>query len=159
MLGKRLGKQMKHFASLIDQLTADDIDRLQQQGQIDIDGQSFTEEEIVIYRKAKEGFNAVSNRFISMEIDPNLTDELIAEGMVREVISRIQKTRKTMGLEVTDTISISIHTSPDVQQWIEKHQDYLQEETLANQLDFSLAEDAGENHALEMGDVRIDVRK
>ncbi|GLQ74363.1 isoleucine--tRNA ligase [Vibrio penaeicida] len=159
VLGKRLGKQMKHFASLIDQLTADDIDRLQQQGQIDIDGQSFTEEEIVIYRKAKEGFNAVSNRFISMEIDPNLTDELIAEGMVREVISRIQKTRKTMGLEVTDTISISIHTSPDVQQWIEKHQDYLQEETLANQLDFSLAEDAGENHALEMGDVRIDVRK
>ncbi|MCE0556725.1 isoleucine--tRNA ligase [Motilimonas sp. E26] len=159
MLGKRLGKQMKHYASLIANLTAQDIDQLQQQGQFEVDGQRFNEDEIVIFRKAKAGVNAVSNRFISMEFDPELTEELIAEGMVREVISGIQKKRKSMGLNVTDRIWIAINTSDKVRQWLEKYEDYLKTETLAIELDFELAQGLGEPYELELGTIYIDVRK
>jgi isoleucyl-tRNA synthetase len=159
VLGKRLGKQMKHFARLIANLTAAEIEQLQQQGHLVIDGQRFDEAEITIFRKAKEGVSAVSNRYISMEFDPELTEELIAEGMVRELISRIQKTRKAQGFEVTDRIQVSVHTSPKVQHWVQKYADYLTAETLATSLDFDLEPGSGEQYDLELGVIGIEVRK
>ncbi len=159
VLGKRLGKQMKHFAALIAKLSADDINRLQEEGSIELDGERFDETEIAIYRKAKEGVNAVSNRFISMEFDSELTDELIAEGMVREIVSRIQKTRKSIGLDVTDRIQVSIRAADNAQKWIVQHEDYLKAETLAEELDYALAADQGEQYQLELGEVAIHVEK
>ncbi|EMW8926594.1 MULTISPECIES: isoleucine--tRNA ligase [Morganellaceae] len=158
-LGKRLGKQMKHYANLIANLVPTDIDQLQQVGFLDIDGQRFSEEDIVIYRKAKEGVNAVSNRYISMEFEPKLTEELVAEGMIREVVSRIQKLRKSSGFGVTDKISVSMNTSDHVRNWIEKYLRYLQAETLATRVDFQLPANTGEQYILEMGAVSISVAK
>lgn len=159
LLGKRLGKQMKHYASLIAALTPTDIDRLQQYGSLEIDGRSFTEEEIVIFRRAKEGVNAISNRYISMEFEPELKEDLIAEGMVREVIGRIQKLRKSSGFDVTDKISVSMNTSDSVTDWIKRHLNYLQTETLAGHVDFNLPENQGDQYDLEMGPVCISVSK
>jgi len=159
LLGKRLGKQMKHYASLIAALTPTDIDRLQQYGSLEIDGRSFTEEEIVIFRRAKEGVNAISNRYISMEFEPELKEDLIAEGMVREVIGRIQKLRKSSGFDVTDKISVSMNTSDSVTDWIKRHLNYLQTETLAGHVDFNLPENQGEQYDLDMGPVCISVSK
>ncbi|MFD2176143.1 isoleucine--tRNA ligase [Veronia pacifica] len=159
LLGKRLGKQMKHFASLIANLTAEEIDHLQTNEEIQLDGESFSAEEIVIYRKAKEGVNAVSNRYISMEFDSELTEELIAEGMVREIVGLIQKRRKALGFEVTDRVNVSLHTSQSIQDWIKTHEDYLKTETLTTQLDFDASPDSGEQHELELGSITIDVKK
>ncbi|EJL6393379.1 isoleucine--tRNA ligase [Vibrio navarrensis] len=157
-LGQRLGKQMKHFANLIAQLGEDEINLLQQDGQIVIDGQCFSEEEIVIFRKAKEGVNAVSNRYISMEFDPRLSEELIAEGMVREIVSRIQKSRKAMGLEITDRINVSIQTSAQIRKWLEQHEASLKRETLTLTLDFDLqVSDDAEHHQLELGEVYLKI--
>lgn len=55
--------------------------------------------------------NAVSNRYISLEFEPVLTEDLIAEGMVREIMSRIQNLRKSSSFGVTDKISVSLNTS------------------------------------------------
>ncbi|WP_087021056.1 isoleucine--tRNA ligase [Thaumasiovibrio subtropicus] len=159
ILGKRLGKQMKHFANLIANLNADQIDQLQNQGTITLDGETFGSDEIAIYRKAKEGVNAVSNRYISMEFDPELTETLIAEGMVREVISRIQKQRKSLDFGITDKITLSVRTSETVQGWIAAHQDYLMNETLAVALDFDLSDQAGEDYQLEFGNIAIQITK
>lgn len=158
VLGQRLGKQMKHFAHLISHLGESEIHQLQQQGELFIDGQCFSEEDIIIFRKAKEGVNAVSDRYISMTIDPELTEDLIAEGMVREIVSRIQKTRKSLALEVTDKIDVSIQTSSPIRQWIEKHEAYLKRETLTLTLDFDLKnKDEGEEYELELGSVYIKI--
>ncbi len=159
LLGKRLGKNMKYYANLIANLAPTDIDQLQQYGYLEIDGQRFTEEEIVIYRKAKEGVNAISDRYISMEFEPRLNEDLIAEGMIREIVGRIQKLRKSSGFDVADKISVSICTSDVVKNWIEHHQEYLQTETLATHVDFNLPENLGEHYDLEMGSVGISVSK
>lgn len=159
VLGKRLGKGMKHFANLIANLTEKEIEQLQQQGQLEVDGQSFNEDEIVIYRKAKNGVDAVSNRYISMEFDPKLTEELVAEGVVREIISRIQHKRKSLGLNVTDMIQTSVNTSPEIKMWVQKHEHYLKTETLTTYLDFNLKPGLGEHYNLELGVISVDIKK
>ncbi|WP_157490680.1 DUF5915 domain-containing protein [Enterovibrio coralii] len=159
LLGKRLGKEMKHFAAAIAKMTAEDIDTLQRNGAFEIDGQQFNGEEIDIFRKAKDGVNAVSNRYISMEFSTELTEELIAEGMVREVISRIQKLRKSQGLDVTDKIVLSLNASAESTPWLEQYQAYVMTETLAVSLDFDLQEGAGERSELELGAVSMSLRK
>ena len=62
VLGKRLGKRMKEFGARIQQLTRDQIESLQETGEIAIDGEVFGSDEIQVLREAKPGTNALSNR-------------------------------------------------------------------------------------------------
>lgn len=158
VLGKRLGKQMKHFAALIQGMSSEQLSDFQDKGEIELDGQVFTENEIVLYRQARDGVNAVSNRFISMEFDPELTEELIAEGAVRELINRIQNQRKAMGLEVTDRIEIKLDAEPKLVAWIQTHEAYLKGETLAESLHYE-ATDNAEAHDIEHGRVSVAISK
>ncbi|KDM92029.1 isoleucine--tRNA ligase [Photobacterium galatheae] len=133
-LGRRLGPKMKHYSALIQSLTEAQLMDLQTQGQLTLDGEVFSDEDIVLYRQAKTGTHAVSNRFISLDVDPELTDALIGEGAVREVISRIQKLRKDSGFAVSDRIRIDLLAPEILAGWVTQHQDYLMQETLAREL-------------------------
>ena len=66
----------------------------------------YASDEILIFREPKEGTETVSNRFISIDIDINLDEDLINEGIAREVVNRIQKSRKDSNFNVEDRISI-----------------------------------------------------
>lgn len=134
LLGRKLGTQMKHYTGLIHTLTEAQLTTLQESGELELDGQVFSDEEIVLYRQAKEGTHAVSNRFISLDVDPQLSDALIGEGAVREVISRIQKLRKDSGFRVSDRIRIELQAPAALAGWVTQHQEYLMQETLAREL-------------------------
>jgi isoleucyl-tRNA synthetase len=158
VLGKRLGKQMKHFAALIQNMDDAQLDAFQEHGEIELDGMVFNQDEIVLYRQAKDGVNAVSNRFISMEFDAELTEELIAEGAVREIVNRIQNQRKSQGFEVTDRINIVMEADAPLVDWVKTHEDYLKGETLATSLVYQATEN-GEVHSTEHGDIKVVVSK
>ncbi|MGB2329497.1 MAG: DUF5915 domain-containing protein, partial [Pseudomonadales bacterium] len=134
VLGKRLGGRFKAFKQAIDQLDSAQLIALQDQGSVTIDDETFSIDDILIFREAKPGTNAVSNRFISIDLATDLDDNLIAEGLAREVVSRIQKTRKELGLEVTDRILIDVHGDPAILQAIEAHSAYIKRETLCEVL-------------------------
>ena len=134
ILGKRLGGRFKNFKQAIDQLDSSELTELQDQGAITIEDETFSVEDILIFREAKPGTNAVSNRFISIDLATDLDDELIAEGLAREVVSRIQKTRKEQGLEVTDRIVIEVSGDPAIQHAIDTHTAYIKRETLCEAL-------------------------
>ena len=134
ILGKRLGGRFKNFKQAIDQLDSSELIELQDQGAITILDETFSVEDILIFREAKPGTNAVSNRFISIDLATDLDDELIAEGLAREVVSRIQKTRKEQGLEVTDRIVIEVSGDPAIQHAIDTHTAYIKRETLCEAL-------------------------
>lgn len=130
ILGKRLGKTFKQFKGLIEKLDAQQLNSLQEQGFLELNDETFTVDEILIFREAKEGTESLSNRFISIDMDCHLTPELIAEGLAREVINRIQKTRKDIGLNVTDRISITYQADSFIAEAIAEHKDYIAKETL-----------------------------
>ena len=135
VLGKRLGKRMKEFAEQIRQLTREQIDALQETGSITLDGEVFTADEIQVLREAKAGTNAVSNRFISIDLDFTLDDELIAEGIAREAVNRIQRSRKEMNLNVADRIAVTYSGADPVVVAIGKYKGYVAGETLATRLE------------------------
>jgi isoleucyl-tRNA synthetase len=134
VLGKRLGKDFGKFRGLIEKLDAAALNSLQAQGTLTIDNVVFSSEDILAFREAKPGTDAVSNRFISIDLDCKLDPALIAEGLAREVVNRIQKSRKDLGFKVTDRISIDYAASPDLALAIATHAAYIQQETLGVEL-------------------------
>ena len=135
VLGKRLGKRMRAFQASIGALDAAAIDAFQETGSIEIDGETFGAEEIQVFREAKKGTNAISNRHVSIDLDCELDDDLVREGWAREVVNRIQRGRKDSGFEVSDRIRVRYRADPELDGAIAEHRDYIAGETLA--LDFA----------------------
>ena len=91
-------------------------------------------EDSLIEAKQKDGFYTVTDRGITVAIDTTLTEELIEEGFVRELISKIQTMRKEAGFNVTDHISVTIEGSKKVTDTALKKQDDIKGDTLADSL-------------------------
>jgi isoleucyl-tRNA synthetase len=135
VLGKKLGKDMGKYKAIIEKLNADSLLKLETAGSLELEGIIFYPDEILIFREAKEGTQALSNRFISVDIDTTLDPELIQEGLAREVINRIQKSRKDLNFNVGDRISISYNGSSEIETAISKFQGHIASETLASKLE------------------------
>jgi isoleucyl-tRNA synthetase len=138
ILGKRFGKEFGKFRQAISKMTASDLLNLEEAGEIEIMGEKLSPSDILIFREAKEGSEALSNRFISIELDCNLTDDLIAEGLAREVVNRIQKSRKELGLNVSDRIQITYNGDDKISHIIQVHKAYISKETLAVSLEHGI---------------------
>ncbi len=138
LLGKRLGKRMKSFGKLIGQLSDAQIAQLQAEGSValtaDGETETFTTEEIEIKQQAKAGTNTVSNSQISVDLDCQLTPELIRSGYGREVVNRIQRERKERGYSVSDRINVTYHAEGELAQAITEHREYIMGETLSLQM-------------------------
>ena len=100
---------------------------------IDLDGETFevTRELVDIRIAAKEGFAVAMENNIFTIVDTTLTDELIDEGLARELISKVQQMRKQKDFEMMDNITITIEADDAVKAAVAKHADYIQKETLA----------------------------
>ena len=143
VLGKRLGKRMRAFQAHITALDPAALARFQETGAIEIDGESFDATEIDVFREAKQGTNALSNRHVSIDLDCALDDALLREGWAREFVNRIQRARKESNFEVTDRIRIRFDADAQLADAIDQHRDYIAGETLALALAPGIAEDGG----------------
>lgn len=157
VLGKRFGKEMNKFRQLIQELDGKQLNQLQEDGSLTLEGESFSTEDILVFREAKEGTEALSNRFISIDMDCELNDDLIDEGLAREVVNRIQKTRKDIGLNITDRIQIKYATNERLALAIEKHKNYIARETLCT--DFVAEEAKTHSFDVEGNELTLDIEK
>ena len=130
VLGKKLGKRFAEFRQKIESLSVDLLAKLEAGETINISGEDFNQEDVLIFREAKPGTQALSNRSISIDMDCQLSEELISEGLAREIVNRIQKTRKEINLNVSDRIKIIYDASSDVEKAIIHHKDHISKETL-----------------------------
>jgi len=134
VLGKKLGKEMGKYMKLIQSVKSDDLNKLEEAGSITLGGMDFSPNDFLIFREAKPGTEALSNRLISIDIDVVLDRDLILEGLAREVVNRIQRTRKEIGLNVEDRIEIAYSTEGDLADAIKLHEKYITQETLCSSL-------------------------
>ena len=130
VLGKRLGKRMKAFQGQIQALSAEALATLSADGSIEIDGEQFTTDEIDVLQETVLGTNTVSNSHIAIDLDCELNAELVAEGHAREIVNRVNRSRKDIGLAVSDRIRLSFEPS-DLDNVIAVHRDYIAAEVLA----------------------------
>ena len=118
-LGPKYGKQLGEIRNLLSE-----IDGSAAKAELDANGElklnisigeiSLTAEDLLIDAQQKEGFYTISDRGITVAIDTTLTTELIEEGFVRELVSKLQTMRKEAGFNVTDHISITLEGSETV---------------------------------------------
>jgi len=157
VLGKRLGKELNRYRNLIQDLDAKALNQLQEDGSLTLEDETFSTEDILVYREAKEGTEALSNRFISIDMDCELSNDLVDEGLAREVVNRIQKTRKDIGLNVTDRIRIDYTADEKLASAIEKHRDYITRETLCT--DLTVAEASEHDFDVDGNTLKLNIQK
>jgi isoleucyl-tRNA synthetase len=157
-LGKELGKDMKPAAEKIQALSSHEIQSLLEGTVLNIDlGErniDITEESVVIHRHEKENLRVLNEGSLTVALDPEVTEELRNEGLVRDVIRAVQNLRKESGLEVTDRITLYIEAEDGVRAAVEDFQDYLMNETLATDLRWERKADA---RPVEVGDETVHI--
>lgn len=130
VLGKKLGKDMGIFKALIEKLSSSDVQKIEDGGIIKLNNIDFNAEEILVIRTAKVGTQAMTNRFVTIDLECTLDQDLIDEGLAREMVNRIQKTRKDSNFNVADRIEVTVHTSEMLAKVFQKYQSYISSETL-----------------------------
>ena len=148
LLGPKYGKIINDLAKEIKALTNSEIEKLENTGKLILTigktEASITLDDVEINYKDIEGLSVASGGGQTIALDLNLNNDLINEGIAREIVNRIQNIRKSKGLEVTDKIDINIKSSTTLENAINSNLDYVKGETLAIKLYFSENLDEGE---------------
>ena len=133
--GKQLGGIQKHLAALdgnaaMDELNADGALKF------DVDGVAveLTKDDLLIDMAQKEGYVSQEDNKMTVVLDTNLTPELVEEGFVYEIISKIQTMRKESGFEVTDHIRVSINGNDKLSEIAQKNKEAISGKVLADEL-------------------------
>ncbi|PQJ80095.1 isoleucine--tRNA ligase [Polaribacter porphyrae] len=139
-LGPKFGKDMRFVASEIKNFTQEDINKIEKDKNIavEINGKNINLglEDVEISSKDIEGWLVANEGGLTVALDVTLTDDLRKEGVARELVNRIQNTRKDSGLEVTDKIKLTVLNYQNLQQSITDNKDYIMSETLTKELVF-----------------------
>ncbi len=135
-VGPKYGKQLggiKKYLSEVDGNQA--MAELKSQGAIsfDVDGVtvSLAEEDLLIDMAQMEGYVSEQDNYVTVVLDTNLTPELIEEGYVREIVSKIQTMRKEADFEVTDKIVVYVDNNDKIAEIIARNADSIKGDTLA----------------------------
>ena len=134
-VGKVFGPKIKEFGSVLENLSKEEINKLNNDEVITI---TLAGEEVEVNKNmtdirisAKEGFDVVyqNNNFIIL--NTNLTDELIKEGIAREMISKVQNIRKESDFEITDRINLYYSGDELVKDSVKEYEEFIKSETLS----------------------------
>ena len=140
-VGPKYGKQLgaiKTYRAGLDGNAA--MDELEAQGALkfiagDVEVE-LTKEDLLIEMTQMEGYVSQNDHGITVVMDTNLTPELLEEGFVREIISKIQTMRKEAGFEVMDKINIYVDKNDKVIEILQRNKEEITSEVLANEVIF-----------------------
>ncbi len=138
-LGRRFGKNLNEVREVLSSLDgAKAMAELKETGKIVINiagaNEDLTEEDLLIETKQSDSFESNSDKGITVVLDKRLTPELIEEGFVREIISKIQTMRKEAGFEVMDYIKVSCGGNEKISAIMDKNADYIKSEVLCDEI-------------------------
>ncbi|MDE5539524.1 MAG: isoleucine--tRNA ligase [Bacilli bacterium] len=139
-VGKVLGAKIKEFTSVLENLTAKEINKLNNNDDIvvTLSGEDFTvtKDMVDIRITAKEGFNVGMDNNCFIILNTELTSDLVLEGIAREFVSKVQNIRKNEDYNVSDRIEICYNGDEMVRETVDKFQEYIAKETLGIKIIF-----------------------
>ena len=159
LLGPRFGKDIKIISALISKMNSKEIIELEQNGEIHLKVNKKKVKlvlgDVEISSTDIEGFLVAHGSGVTVALDISLNDELIDEGIARELINRIQNYRKDLGLEVTDIIEIFITKNSILNKAIVSFKKYIEDETLAKSI--NLVDKVQDGIKLEFDKINISI--
>ena len=137
-LGPKFGQQMKAISQSISQFSPEDISTIEQEESypLYIGGSEIQIDlsDVIISTEDIPGWVVTSMNGNTVALDINLSDNLLSEGLAREVINRVQNLRKDLGFEVTDRIEITLSADEKLANAINNNLNYICSETLADEI-------------------------
>ena len=162
-LGPRFGKNMKLAVQAIQGLNDEQIKTLESGNEVvvEVQGESIElhQDDVIIQSKDIEGWLVANGNGLTVALDIQLTEELIDEGIAREMINRIQNLRKDSGLDVTDKIILYLEEDETLKKVFAQHAGYIKQETLSEDLVFQSQIEEGESVAFDQIETIIKLEK
>ena len=148
VLGKTLGKNMKAAAAKIEELTMLEIQSLIDGSTLEVNfgsGEfSLKEDGIVIQRFEKENLKVLNEGSLTVGLDSEITEELLREGTVRDIVRSVQNLRKEKDLDVTDRINLKLDGNEWLKSAVDSFKDHLLTETLADAVSWGVTPESTE---------------
>ena len=132
-VGKLFGSNLGKFTEFLNNISKEDSEKLEN-GTLKIELDKETEilpSYVLRNIEAKEGYKAVMLNYKTVVLNTNLTNDLINEGLAREIVSKIQNLRKTLDFDISDRINIVYNSDPKVEEAIKQYEQYIKDETLS----------------------------
>jgi isoleucyl-tRNA synthetase len=133
-LGKRYGKDTPKAAAAVAELGADDLQTLEQGGTVRVGEWEIRPEDATVTREVASEWLVQADGPYVVALDPSLSDDLVQEGLAREVVNRVQRLRKEAGYEYTTRIELSVAGAEDVVAATRAFQGFVEGETLARRM-------------------------
>ena len=139
LLGPKYGADFPKIRAALAERDPDQVASRVEAGEhvtLQVEGEeiTLTPEEVMVRTEAAAGLSTVDGKWLTVAIDTEITPELRSEGLAREVVRRIQDTRKQADFEIADRIRTHYQASPDLSQAIQDFEEYIKEETLTVEL-------------------------
>ena len=161
ILGKKVGKLMPQAKTLIESFTQLQLSELLDRGvlTINLEGEEIgiTREDVQVDREVHEGLIASNSGEITIALDTALNEELLIEGLAREVVNKVNSMRREAGLEVSDRIHLKLETSDRVCRAFDVFGKLIQNEVLALTVAFGPCN--GQQWDLNGEDTKIEIIK
>ena len=161
VLGKKLGKNMKEVAAMIQEFSNDEIAAI-------LDGNNRTvaysageielsADDLMVQRSEKENVKVLNDGTLTVGFDTNITEELMLEGIARDLVRFIQSERKEKDFEVSDHINTTVKGDELIEKAVEMFSSYIAKETLSDSL--KVAENEGSETEIAEKPVRVLVER
>ena len=165
-VGPRLGRLVPELRRALDALDGRTVAAAVRDGedtvlQVGGDEVRLAPEDLLLDARSPEGFAAVEERGYLAALNTTLTPELVREGLARDVIRLVQNARKNAGLEVSDTVALTLEADGTIAEAVREHRDAIAAEVLAATLTLGPAEPDAftEEHEVEGGRLRLGLRR
>ncbi len=137
VMGPKYGKLMKAIGTALTKVQGSlALEEFQAKGSfaLEVEGQTLNllPEDLVVHILPRDGYVFANQKDIFVALDTRMTDALIKEGFARELINKIQFTRKELGLEIMDNITLSLYADEEIVGAMQAHSDYILSETLCS---------------------------
>ena len=132
-VGKLFGSNLGKFTEFLNNISKEDSEKLEN-GTLKIELDKETEilpSYVLRNIEAKEGYKAIMLNYKTVVLNTNLTNDLINEGLAREIVSKIQNLRKTLDFDISDRINTVYNSDPKVEEAIKQFEQYIKDETLS----------------------------
>jgi len=141
ILGRQVGKRMPEVQKAVQNFPQETLERILNGETVSLELDDLKlnlgPEEVLVDRQVQEGLIAANEGIITIALDTSLNDELMIEGLAREVVNKVNTMRRDLGFEVSDRIQLTLQTTPKVKESFEVHGDYIRNEVLATQVTFA----------------------
>ena len=157
VLGKKVGAQMKAVAAEISQMTQNQIRQMETEDKYQLQTVDYCliAEDVEILTEDMPGWLVSNEGLLTIALDIEVSEELLQEGLARELINRIQNLRKSSGLEITDRIVVKIQQNENIDQAVCNFNEYISSQVLAQSL--TLVDNIEDGVELDFEDFKLNI--